>query len=415
MEIKNHLDSNNNNNEGINDWVNEGEDKNENEDEIGRLKRIFKRNNEDVKKYIKRIYSLLINKIILDKATDDDLYYLGIYYQFICIDSELMKKYYSRAIEKGHTAAMYGLGYYYYKKGDFDLMEKYYLQASDNGYAIAMYKLGKYYYKKGNSMGKYYLQAIDNGGRSAMMYDLGYCYYNKGNLMEEYYSQAIDNGHTANTYNLGHNHHNKVNFNLMEKYYQQAQEYLIMATEKGNRDAITKLILYLNDGKISKNCLYDFALAMIKSNFRLIRLNELISYTNINLLYEILDSLCLTINNKNMSIDNFDYIVSRVLTYRNEDFAFKNLNYFMRYISKLYYSKNKKESKKESKKKGILFKKYLHEELDPYSSQILMEYMLIQYDKYIEIKYAPGGKEFKKLENHFEIMAKNQESNKNKF
>jgi hypothetical protein len=66
----------------------------------------------------RRIYDLFINNVIPELNTNnkdyiDNLYYLGVYYQYIKNDYDLMKKYYFMAIGRGYLLAVWNMESYY--------------------------------------------------------------------------------------------------------------------------------------------------------------------------------------------------------------------------------------------------------------------------------------------------------------
>jgi hypothetical protein len=111
------------------------------EKEIDELKNIFK---EKCKKsiindYSRKIYNLFVNNILFEPDNDinkinDDLYYLGVYYQYININYDLAKKYLLMAVDKGCIAAMNNLGnHYQFIEKNYNLANKYFLMAFDKG------------------------------------------------------------------------------------------------------------------------------------------------------------------------------------------------------------------------------------------------------------------------------------------
>ncbi|NKB75658.1 MAG: tetratricopeptide repeat protein [Gammaproteobacteria bacterium] len=89
-------------------------------------------------------------------------------------------KHFHKAAEKGHTGAMYNLGYLYDEElKDYDKAKHYYELAVDKGHTGAMYNLGCLYDEELKDYDKakhYYELAVDKGHTSAM-YSLGYLYY----------------------------------------------------------------------------------------------------------------------------------------------------------------------------------------------------------------------------------------------
>ncbi len=221
--------------------------------------------------YEKEILDMFNNHNVDDYKENEDLFlWIGIYYEKIEKNYDLMKKYYLMAIDNGNPHAMRSLGYYYQNiEKNYNKMKEYYLMAIDNGNSYAMYNLGFYYHyieQNYDLMKKYYLMAIDNGSSNAMTnlatyysdivkdYNLMKRYYlmaiDKGNScamnnlatyysdivkdydkMKKYYLMAIDKGNSYAMYNLGfYYHYIEQNYDLMKKYY-------LMAIKKGNLDA----------------------------------------------------------------------------------------------------------------------------------------------------------------------------------
>jgi TPR repeat protein len=128
-----------------------------------------------------------------------------------------MKKYYTMAIGKGNSRAMYDLGVYYERvEKDYDLMKKYFMMAIRKGNSYTMYRLGYYYQfveKNYNLMKKYFMMAIDKGSGDAM-YNLGEYYENvekNYDLMKKYYIMAIKKGNSHAMRNM--NNYNATIFN----------------------------------------------------------------------------------------------------------------------------------------------------------------------------------------------------------
>jgi TPR repeat protein len=232
----------------ISEKNNEVKKSNLNDKEINELKQFFNCQcfNSFINNYSRKNYNLFINKIIFEpnaNNTDyiDDLYYLGVYYQFIHVNYNLMKKYYLQAIEKGNSDSMNNLGLYYKNNEENDdLMKKYYLQAIEKGNTEAMNNLGYYYQfteRKYDLAKKYYLQAIGKGNYESIN-NLGFYYqYTEKNydLMRKYYLMAFVKDSSSVTFSLGQYYqHIEENFDLMKKYYLQA-------IEKGNSKAMVCL------------------------------------------------------------------------------------------------------------------------------------------------------------------------------
>ena len=100
----------------------------------------------EIENYIIGVY----NHSIIDEETTcpHKLFWNGRYYQDLEKNYELMKKYYSMAIEKGNSTATHSLGVYYQLiEKDYELMTKYYLMGIENGDKNAMHNLDSYYKK----------------------------------------------------------------------------------------------------------------------------------------------------------------------------------------------------------------------------------------------------------------------------
>jgi len=226
--------------------------------------------------YSREYYNLFIKDVIFEPNNTNDLYFLGMYYQYINKNYELMKKYYLQAIDKGNSVSMTGLGLHYMSiEVNNDIANKYFLMAIDKGNLNAMVCLGYKYSveKKYDLMKKYYLMAIDKGNTNAMN-NLGYYYQfveKNYDLTKKYYLQAIDKGNTTAMNNLG-SYYEQVekNYDLMKKYYLQAidkgittamnnlgsyyeqaeknydlmKKYYLQAIDKGNTTAMNNLGSY---------------------------------------------------------------------------------------------------------------------------------------------------------------------------
>jgi hypothetical protein len=418
------------------------------EKEIDELKNIFIKicRKSTIDKYSKKIYNLFVNDILFEPNDniDDYLYYLGYYYSHTEINYALMKKYYLMAIDKGNSLAMHNLGYYYeIIEKNYDLMKKYYHMAIDKGReaSSAMYNLGYYYEQiEGNYelMKKYYLMAIDNGNSEAM-YNLGeyYRYTEKDNaLMKKYYLMAIDNGNSEAMNSLGcYYNHTEINYNLMEKYYLQA-------IDKGSWDALNNFDYFCIKNMPTIDMLRNYLFAVIKGNFGLkyinifnindqdfqnyllTRVNEPIENNNNNnniklnidtnknhdiyCMHVSVNLFCEIIDHNNLHFDDFKYCTEEIIRYlnsKNKCIESKNVEHFMKYISKLYYGISKK---------NIMYKEYFKNEFKLINSvsQLFIEYLDFYYYKYVEKKYAPfpPGKGYIKTKKHFEILAKTQKN-----
>jgi len=219
-----------------------------NNDEIDKLKQVFKNKCCDsfIDAYSRKNYDLFINKKIFepdDNDTDyiDNLYYLGVYYQFISVNYDLMKKYYLLAIGKENIDSPNNLDFCYAKvEHHSGLEKKYYIMKTEKGNHNAMNNLGHYYQyieRNYDLMKKYYLQAIKKGNVSAMN-NLGHYYQRveiNYDLMKKYYLLAIDGGNSDSMYNLGFYYQWAENYDRTTDYYLKA-----IAIDKGYSDAMHK-------------------------------------------------------------------------------------------------------------------------------------------------------------------------------
>jgi len=262
------------------------------------------------------------------------------------------EKYYLRMIEKGNIYVINNLAHHYQNYGKYDLMKKYYTLAIENGDVIAMFNFGWYYgfiEKKYDLMKKYWLMVIEKGGYP-VMHELG-CYYKKYSPNEEdlqKYLIAIIDG----------------NF-----YFESVNLF----TSRDNHNCLNKQIidLFCKNIKIINNRNYYFCLS------------------------EIIYFIC------SLSIKS-------IVDLLNYNFNFKNFRHFAKYVSKLYYKNKNKYNKKNRNKKNQnnesnKNKKCVQKILKKNGTQLLMEWLDIYYYKSLEKIYAPGGKEYTKIKNHFEL------------
>lgn len=142
---------------------------------------------------IEKIYNLWINEIFVEPDNEIEYLYFGSYYvhKSPIIDHELVKKYYTRAIEEGNVPAIYDLGKYYgtIEKNN-ELMKKYLLLAIEkHGDTIAMNNLALYYKEVEQNVilsKKYYHMAIEGGNKMSCR-NLGICYFKKKPMKALYY------------------------------------------------------------------------------------------------------------------------------------------------------------------------------------------------------------------------------------
>jgi TPR repeat protein len=331
---------------------------------------------------------------------------LGYYYQCEEMDYALAKKYYLQAIEKGNTNAMNNLGQYYkWMEGDCDNAKKYFLQATEKGDAVAMYNLGYNFYHEKNYdlMKKYYLMAIDKGREAFREAS----HEAAGDAMEglgKYYEKI------------------KINYKLMTKYY-------LMAVSEGNTTPIERLDYYYMRNIPSYDDLRNYLLALIRGPLY-IRDSDLFNkYINKSLEYQKVSLFCEFLNTHKLRIYNFEVCVLKIINFINK-FQYsklKNINYFMKSISKIYYCVNKikyrneyqKECQKECKneyrnERRICLQNILN--TNTQTSQLFMEYLDYYYYKYLEKIYKPGsGSGYIKTKKHFEMTIANAIKNKNKI
>jgi TPR repeat protein len=299
---------------------------------IDNITNFFKEGNEKlINQFIKNVCDLFIKKSCLDNLNNnneiscEELYYFGIYYQFIDINYDLAEKYYLEAADKGIILAMHNLGDCYYQKKKYDLSEKYYFRAADKGCIKSMYSLGKYYdlIKKYDLMKKYYLQAIEKGHEKAM-HNLGYYYqYTEINydLMKKYYLQAIDKGCDESMYNLGKYYKQEEKYDLMKKYY-------LRAVEKGNSDAMYKLGWYYQSVEINYDLMKKYYLQLIdKGNVRSKVFNNFGTYyLCIEKKYDLAKKYFILAIDKNNGNDNDKGYIC----------ALNNIGYYYQHIEKNY-------------------------------------------------------------------------------
>jgi len=371
--------------------------------------------------YSRKNYDLFVNKKIFEpniNNTDyvDDLYYLGIYYQHIKGDYDLMKKYYLLAMEKGNSNAMHKLGLYHQWIGNeknYKLMKKYYLMAIKKGNSQAMISLGFYYEEVEKNYGfakKYYLMAIDEGNTDAMNC-LGNYYVNvekNYDIAKKYYIEAIDKGNVKAMYKLGYYYEEvEKNYDLMKKYY-------LMAINNGKSFSAYRLGDYYIHNCPNDKDLQNYFDAIIRGNDS-VGSTDIFADNEYIEKYRIINVFCLGINNINQNINNFEFCLSRIVNYiypskykiinynwpcespkPRKPRELKNIKYFAWSISKLLYrSKNKLE-----------YKKCANKILEQYVPQIFMEYLDLYYYEYLKKIFAPGGEGYIKTKKHFELIVK---------
>jgi len=241
-----------------------------------------------IDKFFKYILQLLSDNFIQNEKNCDDLYYLGIYYQFIDINYKLAEKYYSEAADKGCVMALHNLGKCYEQEKKYSQAEKCYLRAVEKGHTLSTYGLEKYYKRVGKyySRKKYLDMETHKENEYDVMVSVGkYCMYNKNygsaeanftivaacarNIRAMYHlailkyivnkppEQAID--WLFDLLNINNKHHKAMRLLGIiyekEKKYDLAKKYWLMAIDYGNIAALNDMGNYYE--KKEKN--YDLA------------------------------------------------------------------------------------------------------------------------------------------------------------
>lgn len=184
--------------------------------------------NEDALKMLEQVEKA--KKLLLD-AEGGDLeaqYQIGRYYYHgygLAVDIEKAKDWYVRAAERGHTEAMYELGFHYDLSGTEprdgyreSMLEarKWYTLAAKQGHAEAAYRLGRIYY-----YGFGFDRFEDHRGEAIKCFEFA---AEKG-LDEAQYTLAV-------CYYWGYG---------TEKNVEKSLKWFRMAAEQGNKDAIDRL------------------------------------------------------------------------------------------------------------------------------------------------------------------------------
>jgi TPR repeat protein len=165
--------------------------------------------------------------VAIEKGNSDAMYCMGIYYEDRRNDT-MTVKYYTMAIEKGNTDAMCRMGMYndIYRKRNIDDMIKYFMMAIENGNSKAMCQLGLYYehVRDYDNMEKYYMMSIDKGYSSAM-YFLGNYYerVSSGSGLK-YFMMGVEKKCPYCMSEVAIHHERHENYDEMEKYYLLAFE-----------------------------------------------------------------------------------------------------------------------------------------------------------------------------------------------
>jgi tetratricopeptide (TPR) repeat protein len=335
-----------------------------------------------------------------------------------------MKKFYSKAINKGCTNSMKNLGdYYMWVKHNNDFAEFYYLLATDKGNTDAMLSLSTYYNVTYHpDLGeKYMLMSAENGNITAM-YTAGIHYEHEKDYCraKKYYLMAANKGHSNAKVYLGLLYEQEKNYDLAKKCYLEvislgegeSMSYPIESTVCSVKSALCFLNKHYMSVLPNDNDLKNYTTAIINGKIGFKNAYLFWHYEhgfNFGILGNIpTNFLCKYINIYNLDIKDFNYCVSKIINYICVDKEIikkqelKNIKYFMRYISKIYYRCNKyKEIEEKEKERRECIRKLFMDN----GSQIFMEHMNFYYYKYLEKKLIPGGKESIKIKNHFESFA----------
>ncbi|MBU2583899.1 MAG: sel1 repeat family protein, partial [Bacteroidetes bacterium] len=182
-------------------------------------------------------------------------------------DYKTAVNFYEKAIEKGHSGAMFNLALMYEKEyKDFKNAEKYYLLAIEKSHVHAMYHLAWMYkneYKDFKNAEKYYLMAVEKGDSGAMnnlalMYQTEYKDFKNA---EKYYLLAIEKGHSGAMYNFA------LMYQTEYKDFKNAEKYYLMAIEKGDSGAMNNLaLMYQTEYKDFKNAEKYYLMAIEKDH-----------------------------------------------------------------------------------------------------------------------------------------------------
>ena len=377
---------------------------------------------------------------LIDKGNINAIIMLGFFYRRYFetgdennteyVGYNLSTKYFLMAINKGSVDAMVMLGSYYRQDGNFPQMKKYYLMAINKDCSTAMYKLGCHYLfenKNYDLAKKYLFMAISKDNPKAML-NLGYLYKKEHtyDLAIKYYLTAINKGYAPAMYSLGFLYENIKNIILMKEYY-------IKSIYNGNESAMARLGSYYSfHGTLNYRDAYNYFDAIINSKSKLsLKYNVLpddfiypVDSCGLNCKHLIkksiiIDVFCELIDNKKIIIKIFKFFVTRIIEHITSckihdecDYKLKNLNHFMEYMGKLYFKKNNGNKYHECLNNIIKKGYFTVSDRNNYdtiinNSQIFMEYLTINYYKYIGKKYSPGGKEYDKIKKHFETFRKN--------
>jgi TPR repeat protein len=181
------------------------------------------------------------------------------YYKGIGVKKDYKKaiELYQMAVDKGHSCAMYNLGYmYYHGKGVQQNYSK----------AIELYQM-----------------AVDKGLSDAMNY-LGLIYYNGQGVQQnydkaiQYFQMAIDKGHSGAMNNLGIMYYNGQD---VQQNYDKAIELLQMAINKSEPNAMNNLgLMYEQINDFNKACHHYYMYYKVNTEYHY-KLRRLIDNYNI--------------------------------------------------------------------------------------------------------------------------------------
>jgi len=182
----------------------------------------------------------------------DDFYALGKIHQSKQEKLQAEKQY-LKAVEEGHSNAMYNLGILYHNEfKDLQKAEKYFLMAVEKEDAVAMNDLAilyEYEFKDLQKAEKYYLMAVGKEhvyamNNLAILYENEFKDFQKA---EKYYLMAVEKEDVNAMYNLA------ILYNNEFKDFQKAEKYYLMAVEKEHVRAMNSLAWLYFQEKIHKH------------------------------------------------------------------------------------------------------------------------------------------------------------------
>ncbi|MFE1889015.1 tetratricopeptide repeat protein [Streptomyces microflavus] len=150
---------------------------------------------------------------------------------------------YRRAVEAGHTRAMFNLAHLLHQAGRGEEAEGFYRRAVEAGHTDAMYNLGHLLTDagRGEEAEGFYRRAVEAGHTDAMV-NLAHLLQQagRGEEAEGFYRRAVEAGHTGAMVNLG---------NLLQQAGrgEEAEGFYRRAVEAGDTDAMFNLALLLAD------------------------------------------------------------------------------------------------------------------------------------------------------------------------